>query len=80
MSGIRGQNNQPAEYVVVVQLLDRERGRDRERLYRALGRDRTEVDAAIDGLERVGVLTIAGRTIRASPALVCLERLGLIAL
>ncbi len=71
---------QSAEYLVVVQLLDRARGRDRETLHRALGhRERKEIDAALASLERAGVLTVSGRTVRASPALARLEQLNLIA-
>lgn len=71
---------QSAEYLVVVQLLDRARGRDRDALYRALDhRERDEIDTALASLERDGVLTVSGRTVRASPALSCLERLNLIA-
>jgi hypothetical protein len=71
---------QSAEYLVVVQLLDRRRGRGRDAIYNALGhRQREEIDAALASLESVGVLTVSGRTVRASPALVCLEQLNLIA-
>jgi biotin operon repressor len=51
----------------------------RDSLYRALNYSRRDVDAAIAALERAGVLTVAGRTVRASDALTCLERLDLIA-
>ena len=71
---------QSAEYLVTVQLLDRgPHGRMRDSLYRALSCSRQDVDAAIATLERAGVLTVAGRTVRASDALTCLERLDLIA-
>ena len=71
---------QSAEYLVAVQLLDRgPHGRMRDSLYRALNCSRRDVDAAIAALERAGVLTVAGRTVRASDALTCLERLDLIA-
>jgi hypothetical protein len=63
-----------------VQLLDRARGRDLGVLHRALGhRERQEIDAALASLERVGVLTVSGRTVKASPALARLEQLNLIA-
>lgn len=65
---------------MAVQLLDRgPRGRVRESIYRELDRGRREIDAAIASLESSGVLTVAGRTVKASDALVCLERLDLIA-
>jgi biotin operon repressor len=69
------------QYLVAVQLLNRgPRGRQRESLYRALDYSRKEIDAAIESLEREGVLTVSGRTVRASTAILCLERLDLIAL
>jgi DNA-binding MarR family transcriptional regulator len=71
---------QPAEYLVVVQLLNRgPRGRTRESIYRALDYTRPDVDEAITTLEREGVLTSTGRLVRASAALACLDRLDLIA-
>jgi hypothetical protein len=71
---------QSAAYLVAIQLLDRgPQGRRRESVYRALAYSRPEVDEAIATLERAGVLTVAGQTVRASPALVCLEHLNLIA-
>jgi hypothetical protein len=51
----------------------------RESIYRELDRGRREIDAAIANLESSGVLTVAGRTVKASDALVCLEHLDLIA-
>lgn len=80
MTGIRG--SEPAfaaEYLVLIQVLGRKRGRERERMYRALDCGRAEVDAAIASLERAGVLTTTPRVIRASPALARLESLNLIA-
>lgn len=71
---------QSAAYLVAIQLLDRgPQGRRRESVYRALAYSRSEVDEAIATLERAGVLTVAGRTVRTSPALVCLESLNLVA-
>jgi predicted transcriptional regulator len=67
-----------AEYLVVVQLLNRRGGREREKIYSALDFDRSEVDAAIERLTRAGVLMTTGRVVRASPALECLERLQLV--
>lgn len=70
---------QSAEYLVAIELLGGgPRGRYRESIYRALDRSRSDIDAAIASLEREGVLTVSGRTVRASPALACLEHLGLI--
>jgi hypothetical protein len=70
---------QSAEYLVTIELLGGgPRGRYRESIYRALDRSRSDIDAAIATLEREGVLTVSGRTVKASPALVSLERLGLI--
>jgi Mn-dependent DtxR family transcriptional regulator len=72
---------QSAAYLVAIQLLDRgPQGRRRESVYRALDYSRSEVDEAIAALERAGVLMVAGRSVRASPAIVCLERLHLIAI
>lgn len=72
---------QSAAYLVAIQLLDRgPQGRRRESVYRALVYSRSEIDEAIATLERAGVLTVTGRTVRASPALACLERLNLIAI
>ncbi len=72
---------QSAEYLVVIEVLNRTHGRDRERMYRAI-RDHPneDVDAAITRLEEAGVVTVNGRTIKASPALACLEQLNLIGL
>jgi hypothetical protein len=72
---------QSAEYLVTIELLGGgPRGRYRESIYRALDRSRSDIDAAITTLEREGVLTVSGRTVRASPALLCLEHLNLIAI
>jgi hypothetical protein len=70
---------QSAEYLVVIEVLNRTHGRDRERMYRALRKcAREEVDAAIDSLEQVGVVTVKGQTIQAGPALTKLGQLNLI--
>jgi hypothetical protein len=69
---------QSAQYLVVVQVLNRKRGRERERMYSALSFEREEIDAAIDSLARAGVLTITGRVVRASPALDRLQSLKLV--
>ena len=70
---------QSTEYLVVVGVMARVRGRERESMYRAL-RDRTraEVDEAITSLEQVGVVTVKGARVHASPALTRLNDLGLI--
>lgn len=71
---------QSAAYLVAIQLLDRgPQGRRRESVYRALDYSRSDVDEAIATLARAGVLTVSGRSVRASDALTCLERLNLIA-
>lgn len=70
---------QSAEYLVVIEVLNRTHGRDRERMYRALRKcAREEVDAAIASLEQVGVVTVKGQTIQAGPALTKLGQLNLI--
>jgi hypothetical protein len=71
---------QSAEYLVVIEVLNRTHGRDLERMYRTLRHhDRKDVDAAIASLEEAGVVTVAGKTIKASAALTRLEQLNLIA-
>ena len=80
MSGVSESHAvRPAEYLVVIQVLGRTRGRERERMYRALDFGNAEIDAAIASLERAGVLTTAGRLVKASPALARLDGLDLIA-
>jgi hypothetical protein len=67
--------------LVVIDLMHRPGGRERERLYRALDHfDRDEVDEAILELENAGVLVATGSRLRPSPALICLERLGVLAI
>jgi hypothetical protein len=70
---------QSAEYLVVLEVLGRVRGRERERMYYAL-RDRTraEVDAAIVSLEQAGVIAVKGLRVHAAPALNRLDELSLI--
>jgi hypothetical protein len=71
---------QSAQYLVVLEVLNRTHGRDRDRLYRALRRhERADIDEAISSLEKAGVVTVSGRTVRAAQALVRLEQLNLIA-
>jgi hypothetical protein len=71
---------QSAQYLVVIEVLNRSHGRQRERMYRTLrAHEREEIDAAIASLEQAGVVTVNGQTIKASPALVRLEQLNLIA-
>jgi hypothetical protein len=72
---------QPADYLVAIQLLNRgPRGRTKQSIYRALDYERDEIDVAIGELERDGVLTDTGRSVRASPALARLQDLKLIAI
>jgi hypothetical protein len=79
MTGIRGSEpTLAAEYLVVMQVLGRERGRERERMYKALDVEPAEIDTAISSLERAGVLTASPLVVRASPALSRLESLHLI--
>jgi len=70
---------QSTEYLVVLEVVGRVRGRERERMYRAL-RERTpvEVDAAITSLEQAGVVAVKGARVHASPALQLLNDLNLI--
>jgi hypothetical protein len=70
---------QSAEYLVVVDLLTRPRGRDRERMYQALRTyDHQQVDAAIATLEQAGVVVVDGQAVVGSAALKTLEQLNLI--
>ncbi len=71
---------QSAQYLVVIEVLNRAHGRERERMYRTLRtHGREDIDAAIASLEQAGVVTVSGQTIKASPALARLEQLNLIA-
>ncbi|HTU79581.1 MAG TPA: hypothetical protein VMF09_12555 [Solirubrobacteraceae bacterium] len=73
------QTHEHPERLVVIELLGRPHGRDRERMYRTLRElSREAIDEAIVSLEQAGVLVIAGRTVRASSALARMERLNLI--
>ncbi len=70
---------QSAEYLVVLEVVGRVRGRERERMYHALGnRPRAEVDAAIKDLEQAGVVAVKGLRVHATPALQRLDELNLI--
>jgi hypothetical protein len=69
---------QSTEYLVVLEVVGRVRGRERERMYRALRRTPAEVDAAIASLEQAGVVAIKGARILAAPALQRLDSLNLI--
>jgi hypothetical protein len=81
MHGKRQRPVKPADYLVIVQLLNRgPRGRTKQAIYRALDYERDEIDAAIAELERDGVLTDTGRSVSASPALARLAGHNLIAL
>jgi len=69
---------QDTEHLVVLQVVGRGRGRERERIYRALRRTPTEVDAAITSLEQAGVVAVKGARVHAAPALTRLDELSLI--
>jgi hypothetical protein len=69
---------QSTDYLVVLNVVGRTRGRERERIYRALGRPADEVDAAITSLEQAGVVVVKGKRIYATPALKLLDDLDLI--
>ncbi len=70
---------QSAEYLVVLEVVGRVRGRERERMYHALrDRPRTDIDAAIEHLEQAGVVVVKGARVHASLALKRLDDLGLI--
>ncbi len=72
---------QSAEYLVTIELLGGgPRGRYRESIYRALDHSREDIDTAISNLEREGVLTVSGRTVKASDALIYLDGLNLVAI
>jgi hypothetical protein len=68
-----------AEYLVVLEVLSHARGRDRERMYRALRtHSAAEIDAAIASLEQAGVVLARGTRIHPTSALSRLENLNLI--
>lgn len=70
---------QNAEYLVVLDVLRRPRGRDRERMYKALRTSSPdELDTAIASLEQAGIVSVKGKQIHASPALRRLNELKLI--
>jgi hypothetical protein len=60
---------QRTEYLVILDVVGRRRGRERERMYRALRRRAAEDDAAIESLEQAGIIAVKGARIHASPAL-----------
>ncbi|HEY4810980.1 MAG TPA: hypothetical protein VIH71_07990 [Solirubrobacteraceae bacterium] len=69
---------QSTEYLVVLEVVGRVRGRELERMYRALRLTPAEVDAAITSLEQAGVIAVKGARVHGSPALKRLNDLGLI--
>jgi hypothetical protein len=69
---------QSTEYLVVLEVVGRVRGRERERMYRALRRTPAEIDAAIASLEQAGVVAVKGARILAAPSLKRLDELSLI--
>jgi hypothetical protein len=69
---------QSTEYLVVLAVVRRVRGRERERMYGAFHQTRVEVDAAIASLQQAGVVEVKGARVHASPALKRLNELSLI--
>jgi hypothetical protein len=67
------------ERLLVIQLLSQPKGRERDRLYDALGHiERDSIDNAINSLQQAGVLNVDGERVSPSAALSCLERLEMI--
>ena len=70
---------QSLEYLIVLEVAARPRGRDRERLRRSLREHPAEaIDEAVRSLEEAGVVSATPRTVRPSRALRMLDQLGLI--
>jgi hypothetical protein len=69
---------QDTEYLVVLEVVGRVRGRERQRMYGALRRTPAEIDAAITSLEQAGVVAVKGARVHASAALKRLDDLSLI--
>ncbi len=70
---------QSLEYLIVLEVASRPRGRDRARLQRSLRDHPAEaVDEAVRSLQAAGVVSATERTIRPSQALRRLDQLGLI--
>jgi hypothetical protein len=67
------------ERLVVLQVAGRRRGRERERMYRALHIDRERVDDAIASLTLAGVVAVKGQSVHQTAALRRVDCLGLIA-
>lgn len=73
------QTQEHTQRLIAIQLLGHPAGRQRASLYRVLkGVGRESIDQAIASLELAGVVIVAERTVRASDALVRLDRLKLI--
>ncbi|MHB8243256.1 MAG: hypothetical protein ACYDHN_14860 [Solirubrobacteraceae bacterium] len=71
---------QSTEYLVVLAVVGRVRGRERASLHRALqDRPSSDVDTAVASLEQTGVVAVKGARVYASPALKLLNELDLIA-
>lgn len=71
---------QSLEYLIVLEVVSRPRGRDRERMRRALRDHPAEaIDAAVQALQEAGVVTATEHTIKPTLALQRLDQLGLIA-
>lgn len=66
------------ERAVVVQLFDRPGAMTRDELHAAIAHPAAAIDAAVEALEGVGVLRTSNGDVRASDAVRCLDRLGLI--
>jgi hypothetical protein len=68
------------ERLVVLQVAGRRRGRERERMYRALRNiDRNHVDDAIGSLTLAGVVAVKGQSVHQTAALRRVDCLGMIA-
>jgi len=72
---------QSTEYLVVLGVVGRVRGRESASLHRALqGRTAADVDAAVSRLEQTGIVAVKGARVYPSPALQLLDDLKLIAI
>jgi hypothetical protein len=68
-----------AEHLVILQVAGEARGRTRERIYSELSDlGARRVDEAVASLAAVGVVVLAGHSVRQSPALERIDALGYI--
>lgn len=68
-----------AEHLVVLDVAGVRRGRQRHRIHRMLrGLERDRIDAAIESLQRAGVVIVKGQRVHQSPALERIDRLDMI--